>query len=162
MRFPSSDCPPFPKPLPLFGYRTLQKRPSHGCASRHPPASDRRAFRTPSRRPQDASTPPPSLIKIVRQSIRGFKPPPNAKPPQDVSKTPKHASKQPPRRLQDGPRRHQSALKTACVMEKITFSSPSQPTATSAVYAQAVLLCNLLTISNDSEITHTRGSAALA
>ena len=119
---------------------------------------------------QDAHKTPPSRIKIVRRSTRGFKPPPsgakdssrrlqNAKTHlQDGSKTlpkrqntPKTASRQPPRRLQDG-----------MSYEKMTFSSPSQPTATTAVCAQAVLLRSLPPIGSTSEITHRRGSAASA
>ena len=121
------------------------------------------ASRTPSRRPQDASKPPPSRIKIVRRSTRGFKPPPSS-------------AKDSSRRLQNAKTRFQAASKTPASQlktvpkccqngmryEQVTFSSPSQPTATTAVYAKPVLLCNLLPISNNSEITHTRGSAALA
>ena len=83
------------------------------------------------------------------------------KTPQDGSRTPKHASRQPPRGLQDGPRRCQGAFKTTSVIKKPVWS-PSQPMATGVAYAEAVHLWKPLPISNNSEITHRRGSAALA
>ena len=121
------------------------------------------ASKMPLGRLQDAHITPPSRIKIVRQSTRGFKPPPSS-------------AKDSSRRLQNAKTRFQAASKTPASQlktvpkccqngmsyEQVTFSSPSQPTATTAVYAKPVLLCNLLPISNNSEITHTRGSAALA
>ena len=132
-------------------------------SSRTPPRRLQDGSKTRSSRPQDASKPPPSRIKIVRQSTRGFKPPPSSvkdcsRRLQNSKTSFQAASKTPPRRPKKSPKCFHNGMS----YDKITFSSLPQPTATSAVYAQAVLLCNLLPISNNSEIIHTRGSAALA
>ena len=132
-------------------------------SSKTPPRRLQDASRTSSRRPQDASKPPPNRIKIVRQSTRGFKPPPRS--PKDSPRRLQNAkirfqaaSKRPPRRRKTSSKCCQNGMRH----EKIEFSSPSQPMANTAVYAQAVLICKLLPVSNNSEIIHTRGSAALA
>ena len=134
-------------------------------SSRTPPRRLQDVAETPSSRPQDASKPPPSRIKIVRQPTRSFKPPPSSVKDKDCSRRLQNStthfqatSKTPPRR----PKTSSKCFHNGMSYDKITFSSIPQPLGTSAVYAQAVLLCNLLPICNNSEITTTRGSAALA
>ena len=56
------------------------------------------------------------------------------------------ASEKPPRRPKTSPREFQNGISH----ENMQFSSPSEPTTTSVAYAQAVLLCTLLPISNNS------------
>ena len=129
----------------------VQDHKKNRGSSRTSPRRLQDASKTPSSRPPDASKPPPRRIKIVRQSARGFKPPPSSvkdcsRRLQNSKTSFQAASKTPPRRPKKSPKCFHNGMS----YDKITFSSLPQPTATSAVYAQAVLLCNLLPISNNS------------
>ena len=105
-------------------------------------------FRTPSRRHK---TPPSrlqdALKSFAKQHVASNRLQATPMTPQNAAQTQKYASKPPPRSLQDGLGRRQDDFKSAWVM-KICYAE--------------VLLCKLLPKNHNSEITHIRGSAALA
>ena len=93
-------------------------------SSRTPPRRLQDGSKRRSSRPQDASKPPPSRIKIVRRSTRDFKPPPSSvkgcsRRLQNSKTIFQAASKTPPRRPKKSPKCFHNGMS----YDKITFSS---------------------------------------